>query len=198
LRWAYIGAPHQDISCIDSSGLTQYVHEPTHIAGHTLDLIITRSTEEFVSNVVTTSYLPSDHAAVKCVLDIDRPKPAKMKITMRKLRDIDIDAFRSDILNSSLFTSPASDLDTLVNQYDFVLRDLKDKHAPLITRTIRCRPNAPWYNDKLREMKHKLRRLERRWVSSKLEVDKLHFKEQSHDYNLAIKLAKQNYHKKTV
>ena len=99
-----------------------------------------------------------------------------MEITTRKLREIDINAFRLDILNSSLYTSPESDLDLLVAQYGFVLNDLKDKHAPIITLTIKYRPNSPWYHDDLREMNRESRRLERRWISTKLEIDRQLFK----------------------
>ena len=64
---------------ITSAGLTQYVTEPTHIDGHTLDLIITRTTDSFVSNVNTTSYLPSDHSAVLCGLNIARENRQKLQ-----------------------------------------------------------------------------------------------------------------------
>ena len=70
--------------------------------------------------------------------------------------------------------------------------DLRDNDAPLITRTVRCRPNAPWYTDELRDMKRESRRLERRWISSKLEIHKQLCKK----YNLAIKYAKETYHQK--
>ena len=159
-----------------------------------MDLVLTRTTDSFVSNVSTTFYLPSDHAAVTCNLDILRPEPVKIEITMRKLHDIDLDAFRSDILNSPLYKSPTSDLDLLVSQYNTVLNELKDKHAPLIERTVRSRPNAPWYNENLRAMKREMRRLERRWRSTNLEIHKQLFKDQSKKYYLEIKLAKQTYH----
>ena len=181
---------------LDSAGLIQHVSGPTHTKGHTLDLILSRMTDVFISNVSSTFYLPSDHAAISSFLHIARPEPVKMEISSRKLHNIDLDAFRADILVSPLFISPSSELDLLVTQYDTVLRDLKDKYAPLITRTIRCRPNAPWYNDDLREMKCELRRLERRWNSSKLEIDKQIFKDLSNKYNLAIKHAKESFHRK--
>ncbi|XP_072020366.1 uncharacterized protein [Amphiura filiformis] len=183
------------LDLIDSAGLKQFVTVPTHIKGNTLDLIITRSTDNFVSNVSATNFLPSDHAAVLCSLDIVRPETTKMEIRIRKLRDIDLNTFRNDILQSSLYTSPSPDLDKLIAQYENVLLKLKDKHAPLITRTVKCRPNAPWYNEQLRDLKQKLRRLERRWLSSKLEIDKQCFKELSNQYHEMINQAKLDYHK---
>ena len=74
--------------------------------------------------------------------------------------------------------------------------DLRDNDAPLITRTVRCRPNAPWYTDELRDMKRESRRLERRWISSKLGIHKQLLKEHCKKYNLAIKYAKETYHQK--
>ena len=141
------------IDIIDSADLHQHVDKPTHKSGNTLDLILTRSTDHFVSDIATTHYLPSDHAAVLCSFNIPRPEPKRMEISIRKFRDIDIDAFRNGILNWTLYTSSFCDLDSQVAEYEHVLTSLKDKHAPLITRTIRCRPNAPWYNENLRNIR---------------------------------------------
>ena len=141
-----------------------------------------------------TFYLPSDHAAITCNLHTARLEPVKMKISLRKLHDIDLDSFCTDILNSSLSSSPIIDL--LVNEFNNVLMDLPDNDASLITRTVRCRPNAPWYTDELRYMKRESRRLERRWISSKLEIHKQLLKEHHKKYNQAIKYANEAYHRK--
>ena len=74
--------------------------------------------------------------------------------------------------------------------------DLRDNDAPFITRTVKCRPNAPWYTDELRYMKRESRRFERRWISSKLEIHKQLLKEHCKQYNLAIKYAEETYHQK--
>ena len=47
-------------------------------------------------------------------------------------------------------------IDLLVNEFHNVIMDLWDNHALLITRTVRCRPNAPWYTDELRDMKTRI------------------------------------------
>ena len=100
----------------------------------------------------------------------------------------------TDILNSSLSSSPIIDL--IVNELNNVLMDLPDNDAPLITRTVRCRPNAPWYTDELGDMKRESRRLERRWISSKLEIHKQLLKEHCKKYNRAIKYANETYPRK--
>ena len=179
---------------ISSFDLVQHVAGSTHERGHTLDLVLSRASDDLVSNVATTEYLPSDHAAVTCSLSTRKPDPVKLRITTRKIDAIDVDTFCRDILESELYTHPSSDLNTLVDQYDHVLRDLLDKHAPLLSKEITCRPNAPWYNDELRKAKQNLRRLEHKKRSSGLEVNNQNFKFFSSQYCHLIREAKKNFH----
>ena len=75
------------------------------------------------------------------------------------------------------------------------MSELLDKHAPLITRRITCRPHAPWFDGELREAKRQVRRCERKWMKSKLEIHRLIFKEEAHRYHELIKKAKCDFHK---
>ena len=55
---------------LDSSSLEQHVTVPTHICNHTLDLVITRTSDDNVicSDIRVDHSLPSDHFAVSCLL----------------------------------------------------------------------------------------------------------------------------------
>jgi exonuclease III len=61
---------------LDSCFLKQHVEQPTHRKGHMLDLIITRESDHVVSAVKVDHWqaLPSDYSALRCVLNISRPK----------------------------------------------------------------------------------------------------------------------------
>ena len=83
-----------------------------------------------ISNITTTHYLPLEHATVLCSLNISRPEPKRMEMSIRKFRNIDIDAVRNDIFNLTLYTSSFCDLDLLVVEYEHVSTSFKDKHAP--------------------------------------------------------------------
>lgn len=55
--------------------------------------------------------MPSDHFAVICPLAMEKPKPSKLTIKCPELRLIDMEIFRSDILDSSLHvTNKTSDV----------------------------------------------------------------------------------------
>ena len=63
-------------SLIDSFDLTQKVNFPTHIHGHTLDQVLTKSNNDYISNVHTTDAF-SDHFSISFTLNLStlQPKP---------------------------------------------------------------------------------------------------------------------------
>ena len=72
---------HLDVECGDRSrfnhilqccGLVQSVSGPTHLLGHTLDVLISPCDSDFVRNVSVGDFI-SDHAAIRCQLDFSRP-----------------------------------------------------------------------------------------------------------------------------
>ena len=105
---------------------------PTYKNNRVLDLVITREEDSsFISNYFVRDPGFSDHYAVHCTLDVPKPAVQYRVVSYRQLRKIKHDLFKRDIVNSSLFLSPASDLSDLCDQYDSVLRGILDLHAPL-------------------------------------------------------------------
>ncbi len=58
------------LALIDTSGFTQFVHEPTHSSGNTLDLILSRGIEVSALNVSSVSFFVSDNFLIKSVLTL--------------------------------------------------------------------------------------------------------------------------------
>ncbi len=177
---------------LETSNLQQHVTSSTHTAGHTLDLLISNITDDLISSVSTHHDLPSDHAAVKCLINVARPPASTKKLLTRKLRSLDMASFKSDIRNSSLMTDPATNLDELVMQYDSVLKVILDHHAPEVVRSVILRPHAPWYSDTLRTAKQEKRRRERKGLKSGLAVHNESYKEQCIIYRDLVINAKSN------
>ena len=72
--------------------LSQHVSGPTHLSGHTLDLIITRSSDDIVLASPKTTFPISDHFIIQCPIGFSRPALSCKKLTFRKLKNIDIAA----------------------------------------------------------------------------------------------------------
>ena len=164
------------LSLIDSHGLTQNVLSPTHLDGHTLDLVISRPSDNVVSGCVVSALI-EDHFAVHMLVRVHRPVRPQKKITYWELDRIDADLFLSDLLTLPLLTVPSDDLDELLLQYNSCLSSLLDKHAPVRSKVITVRPPNPWVSAEVLDIQRKCRSVERWWRHRKkkgiaLEVDR--------------------------
>ena len=61
------------LDLLESVGLRQHVTQPTHVHGHTLDLFITRHSDQIVQDPPQTDRFISDHASLLCKLLHDKP-----------------------------------------------------------------------------------------------------------------------------
>ena len=189
------------LDCINSFGLQQLVTEPTHIKGHTLDLLFTNQPDpekNWVTDVLIHPDMPSDHFGISCIIGQDKPAKRTKTIKSRKLKGIVIDDLRLDIESSSLVCTPADNLENMCSQYEEVLTQLLDKHAPIKSRTVTDRTYAPWYDVALRGLKQKVRQAERRWRKSKLTVHQQIMQQESQIYYAAVSAAKSKYHKDII
>ncbi|XP_072044960.1 uncharacterized protein [Amphiura filiformis] len=186
------------LEILEAAGLHQLIDFPTHVAGHTLDLIITHCGNDVVSDLRPEHALFSDHFAFKCRLNVKRPAATKKTLCFRKFKNLKVDEFSEDIVSSSLITAPADDVDGLVNQYNATLAKLIDHHVPERTKTISLRPHAPWYTDAVRDAKRSKRSLERRMVKSGLQVDRQAYKEQCKQYHAMLEDSKTQHHRAEI
>ena len=154
------------VDILDSFGLSQHIDGPTHTQGHTLDWLISRTENDIVSQCVIDEFV-SDHSAIKAYLNIKKSKYSRKKVTFRKYKSINLDAFKQNLEQLELILSPSDTLDGLVSQYNNVLLELINKHAPLKTMQITDRPKVPWINSEFKEAKIKRRKLEKEWRKNK-------------------------------
>ncbi|XP_068677123.1 uncharacterized protein [Montipora foliosa] len=161
---------------LNSMGLVQHVKRPTHIHGHTLDLIITRQAD----GIADAEPLPerdfSDHATLICKLIVMRPAPRIKHAEYRKLKSIDITKLRKASRNSQLHQDPPDDLNMLLDCYNTTFKSLLDEHAPVCSRHVINRPRPPLFNDNIIQARTNRRKAERRWRKTRLPSDLVVFK----------------------
>ena len=150
-----------------------------------------------LSYVETCNYLPSDHFTVVCSLDIPRPMLTKKHIKFRDLKHINTQLWRED-LQSSLSKCTSTHAESITDHFNCTLHELWDKHAPVTSRKIRLRPNAPWYTDTLRKMKREKCRLKRKNVKTRLEIHRQMYRAMCDDYTTALDTAKSEYYKAKI
>ena len=112
--------------------------------GHTLDLLITRTSSDIITHLSHHESYQSDHKSFtfKFFSHI-RLTTQRSVIHYRSFKTIDIDNFKSDILSYPLYTNPASNSSDLSEQLSSTLNSILDIHAPLKSKIIVFRPYTP-------------------------------------------------------
>ena len=182
---------------LESFDLEQHENFPTHIHGHWLDLLITRTSCPAVRSVLACDGL-SDHFLVLLELEFPRPKCVKKKIPFRRINEIDLDNLKNDILNSDLKTKPEKELPKLCKQYDTILQTILNKHAPLLTKTVSERPPTPWMTQEILKAKVRRRRLKRAWRRTRYRHDRSRYRVQCNLCNRIMEKAKSNFNAKVI
>jgi hypothetical protein len=180
------------LDLIDSFGLVQLVNVATHDKGHTLDLVLTRASDDLISEV-SLAGLFSDHFAISCSLNLKRPLHPTKTVSYRSFKSINIEDFVNDLKCLPLLCDPALSLESLVDQYDMGIGELLLKHAPLRTKTITLRHRAPWLTGEIRLHRSKLRKTERVWRKSGLNVHLRIFRECCSMHAFLLKREKTGY-----
>ena len=72
---------------LDSYNLVQHVTGPTHKAGHTLDLVISRKEDDLVASCDTGDFV-SDHNTIRVTLNCSRKHPPRKTVTYRNVKSI--------------------------------------------------------------------------------------------------------------
>ena len=182
---------------LDMYNLCQHIDKPTHSKGHTIDLVITRSNESIVTEAEVGSLI-SDHHTLLCKIQIAKPPPTELVINYHKLKSIKFPKFNEDIVSSSLRTVNCNGPDTLVSNYNKVLKSLLDDHAPLKCKKVAQRPLIKWMNEEILAAKRLRRKYENMWRNSLLTVHKDLYVTQKSHVKQPIDSAKQAFFKDQI
>lgn len=183
----------QDI--LDSFNLVQHVKFITHIQGHTLDVIITYKDSPIVKNIEFEEYDISHHHLIKFKVEVEIELKIVKEIKFRKLKNIDSERFTRDIQNSFAITEKP--FGELITSYNEKMQKIIDDHAPVIKKTIKIVPEAPWFDGEYIDKRKKRRKAEKVYKRTRLQDDKkAYINLRKETLNLARKKKCEYYRKK--
>ena len=146
--------------------LTQHISSATHISGGILDLVLTRNCDENtlkIENIeITQTATTSDHFLLSFSCKFSHQYKSQQIIkTGRKVKDIDLESFKRDILNSELNDiCNFNNCNDATNMYNKVLGNLLDKHAPI--QEFKVNPDQDkWVNSEVQSARRIRRKAER-------------------------------------
>ena len=133
-----------------------------------------------------------DHCVISFDLLLRKPVREKKKIISRNIRAIDMRDFRTDVHNL-LESATQSNSSDLLGVYNTCFLQLFDRHAPLVTRTVKDCASAPWMTLEIKQAKAQRRLAERKWRESGLTVHREIYVKQRNLVSNMISKAKKDY-----
>ena len=116
--------PDGEVFCdlLTSMGLKQHVNTHTQIRGHTLDLIITRTTDSIVVDKPIADSFLSDHATIVCHLKMPKVDLSIKTVSYRKMKSIDLGLFKTDKCASNLSQDTPTTLKVHLTPFSFFFK----------------------------------------------------------------------------
>jgi hypothetical protein len=187
------------LTLLDTFNLSQLVNFPTHVGGHSLDLLISKSSSKLISDIDYTIPALSDHYAVLSVLNVPtHTRSPRITKFVRSISKIDPILFSNDILASTLYSSPSATLDSYLCQFNSTLSTLLDKHAPLKSISFQSKIRKPFITDEIVKAKSIRSKLETIWRKQKSDENKKKFKTQAKIVNKLITKSRRNYYRELI
>ena len=152
-------------SNLTRNSLFQHITFPIYILGNTLDMIITKDNSALVSTS-NLSELVSAHYVISLHVEYIKHSQPKKLITYRKVTQINLNDFISDIRSN--FKKDTSI--PLIDIFNNILEMTFNEPAPIISLLITERINNHWYNDTCANGKRTLRNKNIHTASIKLQL----------------------------
>ena len=179
------------MSCVENAIhiLTQYTQFISAVQVHLKTESILTDT---IRTILVTDQALSGHSSITFTLHTSRtPRPVKT-VSFRSFKPLDKEVFKVDLLSSSLFTHSSQCPADLLEDFNRVMTDLLDKHAPWKHRSLTIRPYAPWYTADVQKLRTEKRRAEKKWSKTGLEEHRDAFIEARSRVSNTIKIAKKD------
>lgn len=188
------------ISLLSSFDLKLVHTPPTHKAGKTLDLILTRSCS--TANLSVTPLHLSDHYFIQFSLGLPESQQCTTQLTSyrRNLRSLDQTQLSDEVSaaiashNESFTLSVNEATDTFCSS----LTSSLDKLCPLVSKPTRKSPPCPWLTEVIRMQRAGLRAAERKWHKSKQSVDLSAYQQKLSCFTSALKSAKKAFYQTKI
>ena len=176
------------------------MHGSTHIKGHTLDLLITRSSDQFLHSIRIDDFLISDHSLVHFSMKVQRPPNSKVTTPRRNYRQMNINDFQVKMAAKFSDYPCNTNPEILSEFFHATATDVLDDVVPVTTKVIINKVRAPWYTEELLLHRENLRRLEMKWRNTqlKLEIDRQIFICMRSEYFRRCDDAKSSYHPRRI
>lgn len=155
---------------LNTFSLLQSVNCPTQKNGNTLDLILYDKECIDVCNIEVDVDRISDHFMINFDICIQIKSLEQKVISYRNFKDVIITDFHTDLTTGTatfLDNADCNDFHSSLQLFGNIFTGEVNKHAPLITKTVKCINRPPWMDNEFQNARKKRRRLYKQWRKSR-------------------------------
>ena len=134
-------------------------------------MVLADDSELRVCNLLVENVQLSDHFMISFEVDVEVEKQETKSITYRNLKGVDTTKFSEELL-AKLQDHDISSFGEKVNVYNSTVKDMVNDYAPLLTKTIKVVPNAPWFDSEYKIARRARRKAEKKFKRTKSLADK--------------------------
>ena len=116
-------------------GLDQHVHFPTHVPGHTLNLVLSQNGSSLNAQQVSLGPSFSDHQTTKFTLDAEKPPIVTENTIKRKWPELNVEIFFQDLDLNNL-TVDSEDLAEYMDKLNERITFNLDNQIPLKVKRV--------------------------------------------------------------
>ena len=135
------------VDLLNSHGMTQTVHEPTHRGGHTLDHVYFNPYQMNIHHAVINENLDftSDHFPIVLKIPSTNNRSQTRTVTHRKLKNMDLQSFRND-LKSAVDGIESQNMTFAEHtaEFDRECTAVVETHAPIVSWNVKKEPLRGW------------------------------------------------------
>ena len=185
--------------------------QPTTRDGHILDLIISNTNPQFLKNFMTYDYFSGVHFFISFEIVIRRRPVETTKIEYHSKRNFDPLKFiekSSSELEEKANNSCECDIPVevsigeCVHCYSKYYNEIFSKNyldmCPLITRVVKDKDRAGWYNENINLAKREKRRRELDWRRDKTEEKRRLFNQSRNQLNRLLRKSKKEFYQRKL
>ena len=186
------------LTLMNKYGLFQLVDKPTHREGHTLDHVYINplQTDIEIKVIEETLGLTTDHYPIIIEIPTVEHQQEKQTIAFRNFKNIDAQMIQTEFKQvfAEIADSEETSFERNYSKYDTLSRDIIEKHAPIITKTLKDNLDPPWMDAEYKSNRIKRRKLEKKIKRNKENRDE-YIKQRKLCAEMAITKQKEYYSK---
>ena len=140
-------------SILHENGFTQLIKEATRVTKDSktlIDIIATNKPATIAASTVIPCSI-SDHDLIACVRKLNHQKFSAKTVKCRNYASYDPEIMNHDFERVNWFpVLTAPDVNIALNIFNGIVKDIFDKHAPIINKRVKGRP-CPWIDNELKQ-----------------------------------------------